>query len=148
MRGRRIIAFVALAILGVVACGRDDTPERPTSTGAPGATHQNAPPAAQAPRIVELTLAFIAPHFRPDPIVLQAGEPVQFKVRSADTRHLLVIEPFGVELEVPQKSLNEAVTTKIVTPQAVGRLRMYCRLHERLPMEGTLEVRETGAVSN
>jgi heme/copper-type cytochrome/quinol oxidase subunit 2 len=80
--------------------------------------------------------------------VLQVGQPVQFKVSSADTRHFLVIEALGIELEVPQKSLNEAVTTTVVTPQEVGTFRMFCRIHARLPIEGTIEVRETGAVSN
>lgn len=148
MKGWRVFVCVLLAMLCVAACSRDDTPERPASTGTPGVTQQDAQPLAQAPRIIELTLAFIAPHFRPDPIVLQVSEPVQFKVSSADTRHLLVIEALGVELEVPQKSLNEAVTTTVVIPQEVGTFRMFCRIHERLPMEGALVVRETGAPSN
>jgi len=84
----------------------------------------------------------------PDPIVLQVGEPVQFKVSSADTRHLLVIQTFGIGLDIPQKSLNEAVTTEVVTPQEVRTFQMFCRIHERLPMAGTLEVRETGAASH
>jgi plastocyanin len=148
MKGRRVFVFVVLGVLCVTACSRDDTPERPASTGTPGATQQDAQPTAQAPRIIELTLAFIAPHFRPDPIVLRVGEPVQFQVSSADTRHFLVIEALGIELEVPQKSLNEAVSTKIVTPQEVGTFRMFCRIHARLPMEGMVEVRDTGAASN
>jgi plastocyanin len=148
IKGQRVFVFVLLAMLCVAACSRDDTPEKPASTGTPGVTQQEAQPPAQAPRIIELTLAFIAPHFRPDPLVLQVGEPVQFTVSSADTRHFLVIEAFGIELEVPQKSLNEAVTTKVVTPQEVGTFRMFCRIHARLPMEGTLEVRDTGAARN
>ena len=148
MKGRRVFVLVLLAMLCVTACGRDDTPEKPASTETPAATQQDAQPAAQAPRIIELTLAFIAPHFRPDPLVLQAGEPVQFKVSSADTRHFMVIEAFDIELEVPQKALNEAVTTTVVTPQEVGTFRVFCRIHARLPMEGTVEVRETGAASN
>src|SRR5215831_17652201 len=141
MKGRRVFVLVLLGMLCVTACSREDTPEKPASRGTPSATQQASQPTAQPPRIIELTLAFIAQHFRPDPIVLQVGEPVQFQVSSADTRHLLVIEALGIELEVPQKSLNEAVTTKVVTPQQVGTFRMFCRIHERLPMEGTIEVR-------
>lgn len=148
MKGWRVFVFVLLGMLGVTACSRDDTSQEPASTGTPDATQQEVQPPAQAPRIIELTLAFVAPHFRPDPIVLQAGEPVQFKVSSADTRHFMVIEAFGIELEVPQKALNEAGTTKVVTPQEVGTFRMYCRIHARLPMEGTIEVRETDAASH
>ena len=148
MKGRRVFVLVLLAMLCVTACGRDDADQKPASTETPTATQQAAQPTAQAPRIIELTLAFIAPHFRPDPIVLRVGEPVQFKVSSADTRHFMVIEAFDIELEVPQKALNEAVTTTVVTPQEVGTFRVFCRIHARLPMEGTVEVRETGAASN
>jgi len=95
--------------------------------------------------VIEVTVAFIAPYFRPDPIVLKVGEPVQFKVTSADTRHTFVIESLGIDVEVPQKSLNETVTSKVVTPQAAGTLRVFCRIHERLPIEGALEVTGTGA---
>jgi plastocyanin len=148
MQGRRVFVLVLLGMLCVTACSRDDSSQKPASTETPTITQQAAQPTAQAPRSIELTLAFIAPHFRPDPIVLQVGQPVQFKVSSADTRHFLVIEALGIELEVPQKSLNEAATSKIVTPQEVGAFRIFCRIHARLPMEGTIEVRETGAVSN
>lgn len=145
MQGQRVFVVVLLGMLCVTACSREDTPEEPASPGAPTATQQEAQPTARAPQIIELTLAFITPHFRPDPIVLQVGQPVQIKVRSADTRHFLVIEPLGIELEVPPKSMNQAVTTQVVTPQAVGTLRMVCRIHARLPMEGTVEVRDAGA---
>lgn len=148
MKGQRVFVFVLLGMLYVTACSREDTPEKPASPGTPTATQQGAQPTAQAPQIIELTLAFIAPHFRPDPLVLQVGQPVQFTVSSADTRHFLVIEALGIELEVPPKSMNQAVTAQVVTPQAVGTLRMFCRIHARLPMEGTVEVRDTGATSN
>jgi plastocyanin len=148
MKGRRVFVLVLLGTLCVTACSRDDTPQKPASTETPAIMQQASQPTAQTPRIIELTLAFIAPHFRPDSIVLQVGQPVHFKVSSADTKHFLVIEAFEIELEVPQKSLNEAVTSKVVTPQEVGMLRIFCRIHARLPMEGTLEVRETGAVRN
>jgi plastocyanin len=148
MKGWRVFVFVLLGMLCVTACSRDDTPQKPASTETPAATQQASQPTAQAPRSIELTLAFIAPHLRPDAIVLQVGQPVQFRVSSADTKHFLVIEALGIELEVPQKSLNEAVTTTVVTPQEVGTFRMFCRIHARLPMEGTIEVRETGAGSH
>jgi heme/copper-type cytochrome/quinol oxidase subunit 2 len=147
-KGRCVFIFALLGMLYVTACSRDDADQKPASTETPTATQQAAQPAAQAPRIIELTLAFIAPHVRPDPLVLQVGEPVQFKVSSADTRHFMVVEAFGIELEVPQKALNEVVTTTVVTPQEVGTFRVFCRIHARLPMEGTIEVRETGAASN
>jgi heme/copper-type cytochrome/quinol oxidase subunit 2 len=93
---------------------------------------------------VDVTLSFVAPRFQPDPIVLQVGEPVQFRVTSADTRHLFIIEALGIEVEVPQKSLQETVTTRVVMPQEPGTFRMLCRMHARLPMEGTVEVTPAG----
>jgi plastocyanin len=148
MKGRRVFVMVLLGMLCVTACSRDDSPQKPASTETPAITQQASQPTAQTPRVIELTVAFIAPHFRPDPLVLQVGQPVQLKVSSADTKHFLVIEALDIELEVPQKSLSEATTSKVVTPQEVGMFRMFCRIHARLPMQGTIEVRETDAVRN
>jgi plastocyanin len=148
MKGRRVFVMVLLGMLCVTACSRDDSPQKPASTETPAITQQASQPTAQTPRVIELTVAFIAPHFRPDPLVLQVGQPVQLKVSSADTKHFLVIEALDIELEVPQKSLSEATTSKVVTPQEVGTFRMFCRIHARLPMQGTIEVRETDAVRN
>ena len=148
MKGRRVFVMVLLGMLCVTACSRDDSPQKPASTETPAITQQASQPTTQTPRVIELTVAFIAPHFRPDPLVLQVGQPVQLKVSSADTKHFLVIEALDIELEVPQKSLSEATTSKVVTPQEVGTFRMFCRIHARLPMQGTIEVRETDAVRN
>jgi heme/copper-type cytochrome/quinol oxidase subunit 2 len=84
----------------------------------------------------------VTPRFQPDPIVVPVGKPIQFKVNSADTRHHFVIESLGIDMEVPQKSLDNSVTTPVVTPQETGTFRMYCRIHSRLPMEGTIVVSE------
>jgi plastocyanin len=148
MKGWRAFVFIVLGMLCMTACSRDDSPQKPAATETPPARQQAAQTTTHPPRVIELTLAFIAPHLRPDPLVLQVGQPVQFKVSSADTRHFLVIEALGIELEVPQKSLNEAVTSHVVTPQEVGTFRMVCRIHARLPMEGTIEVREAGAATH
>ena len=80
--------------------------------------------------------------------MVQVGAPVQFKVTSADTRHQLVIESLGIDVAVPQRSLSETVTTDVVTPQQIGSFRIFCRIHARLPMEGTLEVRETSRTTH
>lgn len=135
---------VALGLLWLTACGSDETAREPT----PAAPAQTAPPTAASPerhpRVIDVTTAFVVPRFHPDPIVLKVGEPVQFKVISADTRHTFVIESLGIDVEVPQKSLNESVTTQVVTPQEAGTLRVFCRIHERLPMVGTVEVTAAG----
>ncbi len=146
MRQRRgVLIGMVLGMCFLVACGKDDTPKERAPTASAPATQQAASSPGRAPRVIEVTEAFIAPHFRPNPLVLKVGEPVQFKVTSADTRHTFIIEALGIDVEVPQKSLNETVTTKVVTPQAAGTFRVFCRIHERLPMEGSLEVTATGA---
>jgi plastocyanin len=139
-----VLIAALLGVLCLAGCGGDDTAKPPATT----ATQPPASPAERPPQVVDLTLAFVTPHFRPDPVVLRVGEPVQFKVSSADTRHFLVIEALGIELEVPQKALGQAVTTPVVTPQQVGTFRMRCRIHARLPMEGTVEIQDAAAAHN
>ena len=146
MRQRRgVLIGMVLGMCFLAACGKDDTSKERAPTASSPATQQAAPSPGRAPRVIEVTEAFIAPHFRPNPLLLKVGEPVQFKVTSADTRHTFIIEALGIDVEVPQKSLNETVTTKVVTPQAAGTFRVFCRIHERLPMEGSLEVTAAGA---
>lgn len=148
MRQRRgVLIGIGLVMCFLAACGKDDTPKERAPTASSPATQQAAPSPGRAPRVIEVTEAFIAPHFRPDPIVLKVGEPVQFKVTSADTRHTFIIESLGIDVDIPQKSLDETVTTRVVTPQAAGTFRVFCRIHERLPMEGAIEVTATGAAS-
>jgi len=145
LQRRGVLIGLVLGMCFLAACGRDDTPKERAPTAPSAVTQPAAPSPGGSPRVIEVTVAFIAPYFRPDPIVLKVGEPVQFKVTSADTRHTFVIESLGIDVEVPQKSLNETVTSKVVTPQAAGTLRVFCRIHERLPIEGALEVTGTGA---
>jgi plastocyanin len=124
---------VLFGIVLLTACGNDvpDVPkDEATSTA----------PAGQAVRVVDVTLSFVEPRFRPDPLEIKIGEPVRFKVGSADTRHRLVIESLGIDVEVPQKSLNESVTTKTVTPTKAGTYRIFCSVHARMQMEGMLVV--------
>ncbi len=135
MKTRYRITCVLLGMVLFTACGndrsKDEATER-TPVAQPGETA----------RVVEVTLSFIKPRFRPDPIQIAVGEPVRFKVSSADTRHRFVVEPLGIDVEVPQKSLNESVTTKVVTPSESGTFRVFCNIHARMPMEGTLVVTE------
>jgi plastocyanin len=134
---------VVLGTLFWSACGSDDTAQKaPSST--PASTQPTTQPSAETPRVVDVTLSFITPRFRPDPVVVQVGKPVQFRLASTDTRHHIVIEALGIDLEVPQKSQEESVLTRVVTPPETGTFRMFCRIHSRMPMEGTLQVTDTG----
>jgi heme/copper-type cytochrome/quinol oxidase subunit 2 len=134
------VFWTLLGLLCVASCNRDEPAKEAASTA-------SAPPAtATGPtaRQVDITLSFIEPRFQPDPIVLQVGKPVQFKITSSDTRHTFIIEALGIDVEVPQKSLDESITTPVVTPQQVGTFRVYCRMHGRLPMQGTVIVEAVG----
>ena len=131
---------ICVGIVLFTGCGDSDAPPDTSKQEA----SKDAPTAQQDPaaRVVEVTLAFIEPRFRPDPIEIKVGEPVQFKVSSADTRHHFIIEPLGVNVEVPPKSMGEAVTTKVVTPKEAGAFRIFCSVHARLKMEGKLMVEQ------
>jgi plastocyanin len=141
MKRLRLFACVLFGVLVLTACGRDDTPQKQTPTTEP--KPETTQPAGEAARVVELTLSFVEPRFRPNPVEVQVGKPIQFKLSSADTRHTLVIEALGIEIDVPQKALSDSVLSKVVTPQKAGTYRMFCRIHDRLPMEGTIVVSET-----
>jgi plastocyanin len=128
---------ILLGIVLFTACG-NEVPKDEATSAVP------AEQQGQAARVVEVTLSFVEPRFRPDPLEIKVGEPVQFKVSSADTRHHFVIDSLGIDVEVPQKSLNESVTTKTVTPTEAGTYRIFCSVHARMPMQGTLVVSQAG----
>ena len=129
--------FCMAVVVGLTACKQEKTAQ-----DAAPAVEQAAPASGEAPRVVEVQLSFIEPRFQPGPIAAQVGKPLQFKLRSADTRHSFVIEALGIDVEVPQKSLGKDVTTKVVIPQKAGEYRIFCRFHRRVLMETTLVVSE------
>ena len=131
------MVWVAVAV-GVIACGQ----EQATQDAAPAAPEPAVATSGEAPRVIDVQLSFIEPRFQPGPITAEVGKPLQFKLRSSDTRHSFVIEALGIDIEVPQKSLGEDVTTKVITPQKAGEYRVFCRFHGRMPMETTLVVSE------
>jgi plastocyanin len=138
----RWVVGAVLALLILVAC-RDDSADPAQAPSPPAAADSASTPASDSQAaVVEVTLSFVKPWVRPDPIEVEAGKPVRFKITSADTRHTFIIDAFKIDVEVPQKSLNETVTTPVITPQQPGTYRIYCRVHARLPMQGQLVVSE------
>ena len=135
----RWVVGIVLALLILVAC-RDDRADPAPTPSPPAADSQSPSSSDSQATVVDVTLSFVKPWFRPDPIVVEAGKPVRFKITSADTRHTFIIDAFNIDVEVPQKSLNETVTTPVITPPQPGTYRIYCRVHARLPMEGQLVV--------
>lgn len=137
----RWVVGIVLALLILVAC-RDDSADPAKTPSPPAADSQSTASSDSQATVVDVTLSFVKPWFRPDPIVVEAGKPVRFKITSADTRHTFIIDAFNIDVEVPQKSLNETVITQVITPPQPGTHRIYCRVHARLPMEGQLVVSE------
>ena len=132
--------LVGIAFL--VACGGDGDEGAPAATAVPDATPAAVQPAPANVRVVEVQLAFPPPRFRPDPVVLKVGEPIQFKLISIDTKHTFTVEALGIDEEIPQKNQNQIILAPIITPQEVGEFLLFCRIHVRLPMEGKVMVTE------
>ena len=135
-------ALAILALAGVMAaCGGGD-----------GETELAQPPAATSPpvpqqgrdeaQVIDLTMAFVPPRFQPGPITVKVGEPIQFAATSISGRHQLVIEELGIDVLVPQPSLNETALTDVVVPKNVGEFPVVCSIHTRIEMETTLVVTE------
>ena len=138
------LALVAplLVLAGLIAaCGGGGGQAEPTSP--PAATSAPAQEAGQSEaRVIDLTLAFVPPRFQPGPITVKVGEPIQFAATSISARHQLVIEELGIDVLVPQPSLNETAVTDVIVPQNVGEFPVICTIHTRINMETTLIVTE------
>lgn len=135
-------ALAPLLLMGILflsACGGGGAAPKP----APEAT-QPAPAPPGSPqgkvRVIDVTLSFVPPRFQPDPIVLKVGEPVRFKATSINARHTFTIEELGVDVVVPQRALNQTVTTGVVVPQRAGDFLLFCREHTRQQMEARVIV--------
>jgi heme/copper-type cytochrome/quinol oxidase subunit 2 len=126
--------LLLIGILFLSACGGGGAAPKPAPVSTQPAP---APPASQQgeARVVDVTLNYVVPRFQPDPIVLKVGEPVQFKLTSINARHTFIIKELGIDVEVPQPALNQAVTTGVVVPQRAGDFLLFCRFHLRFPME-------------
>ncbi len=145
MRRRATIALMLLLLIILAACGGgSDSNSAPTATNTP-AQAGTPPPgdatAADGVRVIEVLAAFVEPRYTPDPIVLKAGEPVQFSVTSADTRHTFTVTELNIDVQVNQKLIGGAAVTQVVTPQQIGTFRLWCRIHENAPvMVGEIQV--------
>jgi plastocyanin len=133
-KGRWIVCALVWIVL-FAGCGNEAPKDESPSTAPATQLGQNV-------RQVEVTLSFVEPRFRPDPIEIKVGEPVQFILSSADTRHRFILEALGIDVEVPPKSMSESVSTQVVTPTEAGTFRIVCSVHARMPMEGTLVITE------
>ena len=136
---------LVLGIILLMACGggSDSGPavgDTASSDQATDQSSQDAPP-AEGVRVIEINAAFVVPYFQPDPIVLKVGEPVQFRITSADTRHTFTITELGVDEPVTQTLLGETAVSPVITPQVTGTFLVFCRIHLNAPvMEGVLQV--------
>ena len=131
-----IVPILAAGLL-FVACGGGGS----DGQTAPQATEPPAGAVAQpGVTVVEVNLAFPPPRFRPDPVIIKVGEPVQFKITSVDTKHTFTLGALGIDETIPQT--RESIFSPVVIPREVGEFLLFCRIHVRLPMEGTVVVTE------
>ena len=142
---RAAVALMLPLLLLMAACGGgSDSNLASTATGAPA--QDASQPAGNATtvegvRLIEVLAAFVEPRYTPDPIVLKAGEPVQFSITSADTRHTFTITELNIDVPVNQKLIGGAAVSQVITPQQTGTFRLWCRIHENAPvMVGEIQV--------
>ena len=141
--GAGIALLLLVATLAACGGGSDSAPasgDAASSNQAPDQSSQAAAP-PEGVRVIEITTAFVVPRFQPDPIVLKVGEPVQFRITSADTTHTFTVTEIGVDEAVTQRLVGETAVSQVITPQTIGTFRVWCRVHLNAPkMEGVLQV--------
>ena len=135
-----------LLLLAVLAACGGSSDSKPAATATSTPAQDASQPAGEANtaegvRVIEVLAAFVVPRYTPDPIVLKVGEPVQFSVTSADTRHTFTVTELNIDEQVNQKLIGGAAVTQVVTPQQIGTFRLWCRIHENAPvMVGEIQV--------
>ena len=107
-----------------------------------GGTAPNTPPIAPRDGVLAMTvppLPKTAVNFiwRPEHLVLAAGQPVTLKVANADyMQHNFTFKAAKVAKNLPV----DATTTKLTAPAKPGLYTFYCKYHLQM-MEGAVTVR-------
>jgi plastocyanin len=108
-----------------------------------GGTAQNTPPIAPRDGVLAMTvppLPKTAVNFiwRPEHLVLAAGQPVTLKVANADyMQHNFTFKAAKVAKNLP---VDATTTIKLTAPATPGVYRFYCKYHLQM-MEGAVTVR-------
>jgi cytochrome c oxidase subunit 2 len=99
------IGVVALSVAGVAR---------------PAHAQQGPPAAAPAARVITITAKRF--EFTPKEITLKKGEPVTFRVTSADVTHGFFQKDLGIDLDVEPGKVAEVT----ITPRNVGNYTIIC----------------------
>ncbi len=141
-----VIFLFILAIASLAACGGSSDSSQPSAPATTAPAQQssettNEPTTTEGVRVIEVVVAFIEPHFTPDVIVVNVGEPVQFSITSADTRHTFTVAELGVDLPVAQSLIGTTSLSEVIIPQETGIFVFRCTLHNNPSVGvGSLEV--------
>ena len=115
----------------------------PAATHQHGGTAVNTPPIAPRDGVLAMTvppLPKTAVNFiwRPEHLVLAAGQPVTLKVANADyMQHNFTFKAAKVAKNLP---VDATTTIKLTAPAKPGVYRFYCKYHLQM-MEGAVTVR-------
>jgi plastocyanin len=130
-------AEAAAAVAANAHAGHD------TAAHQQGSSAQNTPPIAPRDGILAMTvpplpknsLVFI---WRPEHLVLAAGQPLTLKVANADyMQHNFTFKAAKVAKNLP---VDATTTIKLTAPAKPGVYRFYCKYHLQM-MEGAVTVR-------
>lgn len=114
------LVLVALLVILLLFAGGEHGPGR--HTGGDGGDHgANAPPIDGAPEVA-VTAGDLS--FRPNPIELRAGEPVNVALTSADSEHDLIVDEANFHLAADR---NQTVIGGLVFSQP-GTYVGYCSI--------------------
>jgi plastocyanin len=108
-----------------------------------GGTAQDTPPMAPRDGVLAMTvppLPRTAVNFvwKPEHLLLAAGQPVTLKVANADSmQHNFTFKAAGVARNLP---VDATTTIRLTAPAKPGVYRFYCKYHLQM-MEGAVTVR-------
>lgn len=137
-------AALALPVLLALAACRNEPAVPPTPVAAPAAEATPSAPTAQAPsgadageagRVIELSVT--EDGFQPDPITVQAGEPVTLAITRKTEKTCateIVLDEYGIDQRLP---MGETVRVSF-TPTQTGDLKYGCAMGKMIG--GTIHV--------
>ena len=108
-----------------------------------GGTAQNTPPMAPRDGVLAMTVPPLPKNsvvfiWRPEHLVLAAGQPVTLKVANADyMQHNFTFKAAKVAKNLP---VDATTTIELTAPTKPGLYRFYCKYHLQM-MEGAVTVR-------
>jgi plastocyanin len=148
MRGRALLALVALLGITAVACAKKTTtpaaPARTTSgfatataTPAPGAQAINDKGTKDVSALSSVEVEQDTYYFKPTVLTGKAGQRIRIELENESTvEHNFTLESQNVDQDVEKKEKGSVT----VTFPPSGSLVFFCKYHRQLGMQGRLVV--------